>query len=63
MTMPNKTPPQYAGQPVILVHLTVDDTHSSVAWCAPYTFILPDPENYPGIPRVLCPACAKAKKR
>jgi hypothetical protein len=50
----------YESRPVILVHL-VASLDSDVPWCnASHSYIPDDGEDYFGVPRVLCPACAKA---
>ena len=63
MTIRANPPPHYADMPVILIHLVVD-SKSNLAYCAPYEYIPRIYPNgitpYPNIPRVLCPACAKA---
>jgi len=73
-TTPN--PPQYNNEPVILIHLTVKPrripedeilpgiyrNYPDKYWCAPYDVVEPSESLYPNIPRVQCPACAKAAK-
>jgi hypothetical protein len=67
MTTPSEAYPQYEGRPVILIHITVasnvpSDNGAALAWCAPIAYI-PDTEgSYPNIPRVVCPACIRARK-
>lgn len=57
-TQASTTPPHFNSKPVILVHLLAG-TSTRIAWCAPIEYI-EDSESYPNIPRVMCPACAKA---
>lgn len=62
-------PPGYDNEPVILVHLVVepsDGVGPPYAWCAPFPYV---PKDYPNgivphknIPRVFCPACARANR-
>lgn len=54
--------PQYESRPVILVHFTVG-ANTAIAWCAPIKYIPDTGDNYPNIPRVICPACSKAHMR
>jgi len=66
MTTPSENPPQYNNMPVILVHFTVsprDGVGPDMWWCAPYPVVADNRENYPNIPRVPCPACAKSHMR
>jgi hypothetical protein len=53
--------PQYAGQPVILIHLSEGDP--SFAACGGGSYVLPAPVSHPDTPRVLCPLCWHAVMR
>jgi hypothetical protein len=58
-----RNPPQFDNKPVILVHFKVeaaDVGYPPMYWCAPYLYIEDTEGSYPKIPRVPCPACAKA---
>jgi hypothetical protein len=51
--------PAYQSLPVILVHL-VASPDSNIAWCSDREYYGDDGMSYIGVPRAICPACAKA---
>ena len=51
-------PPQYDNKPVILIHIRVE----GYAWCDDEEYEAEYSKNYVDVPRVICPACAKAHK-
>ncbi len=57
-TIPNAG---YDGRPVILTHLVVD-LNSRLAFCSDQEYWEDLPDSYPGVPRMLCPACAHAPR-
>jgi hypothetical protein len=59
MIMTTTPDPAYSSQPVILVHL-VTSVDSNIAWCSDTPYYSDSGSNYVGVPRVMCPACAKA---
>lgn len=66
MTTPTESSPQFENKPVILLHLTVDPTDGigpKMLWCSPHVYVPDYAGAYPNIPRVICPACARAHLR
>lgn len=61
MSMTTTPSPAYRSQPVILVHL-VASPDSSVAWCSDEEYWPDNGQQYVGVPRQMCPACAKAPR-
>lgn len=53
--------PMYNSQPVILIHLLAEP-NSNKAYCADFDYYGDNGSSYIGIPRVLCPACARAPR-
>lgn len=49
--------PQYAGQPVILVHYSLETGPPQLTLCSGAPFHLSLDGTYPDVPRVVCPMC------